>query len=401
MKKILVFIFILLILPINSQASSISQRLSGRILLNVEQNGEAWYVNPLDTKRYYLGRPVDAFAIMRKLGLGVSEKNFEQITDVKTSTNTLENLDLTRKLAGRIILQTELNGEAWYINPIDLKKYYLGRPDDAFALMRKLGLGISRKDLALVHKPELTESIDQYSNYEHKKVMIKDIEFTVDLVKIDLNNPRLKIITATADNYNCKKSCQAKTLADFVVENNAFAGINGTYFDTSASKKNYSFYPVYNTPEKKLINDDQLKYWTTGPIVAFDEANKFYYFKDSREFASVENFEKTNNVTLQALMGNNPRLIDSGMNYLMDWNMDDKQMSVKAPREALAYKDNFVYLIVMQNATMFDLGDLLKSMEVEYALNLDGGYSQALFYNDEYMVGPGRNIPNVILFSLK
>ena len=40
-------------------------------------------------------------------------------------------------------------------------------------------------------------------------------------------------------------------------------------------------------------------------------------------------------------------------------------------------------------------------MIMEYAVNLDGGYSSALWYNDEYMVGPGRNIPNAIIFANK
>ncbi len=43
-------------------------RLSGGILLQVESVGEAWYVYPNDKKKYYLGRPADAFDIMRKLG---------------------------------------------------------------------------------------------------------------------------------------------------------------------------------------------------------------------------------------------------------------------------------------------------------------------------------------------
>ena len=41
----------------------------------------------------------------------------------------------------------------------------------------------------------------------------------------------------------------------------------------------------------------------------------------------------------------------------------------------------------------------MKQMKMDYALNLDGGSSAALFYNDEYMEGPGRNIPNVLMFA--
>jgi len=50
-------------------------------------------------------------------------------------------------LAGRIIIQTEQAGQAYYINPVDRKAYYLGRPSDAFNIMKNLGLGISNQDL--------------------------------------------------------------------------------------------------------------------------------------------------------------------------------------------------------------------------------------------------------------
>jgi hypothetical protein len=125
--------------PISSQpiSFSLSNRLSGRILLQVESKGEAWYVNPSDKQRYYLGRPSDAFAIMRDLGLGATTR------DITSFTNS----SAPRRLSGKILLQVQDKGQAFYVSPTDLKLYYLGRPDDAFALMREKGLGISNNDL--------------------------------------------------------------------------------------------------------------------------------------------------------------------------------------------------------------------------------------------------------------
>jgi predicted nucleic acid-binding Zn ribbon protein len=45
--------------------SNFANNQKGKILLQVEGNGEAWYVNPGDSKRYFLGRPADAFRVMR------------------------------------------------------------------------------------------------------------------------------------------------------------------------------------------------------------------------------------------------------------------------------------------------------------------------------------------------
>jgi exopolysaccharide biosynthesis protein len=74
-------------------------------------------------------------------------------------------------------------------------------------------------------------------------------------------------------------------------------------------------------------------------------------------------------------------------------------MKQKLVRNALGYKDGVLYLAIVQQATVQELAEVMKAIGVEYALNLDGGYSKAMFYNDEYMVGPGRNIPNAIVFS--
>jgi len=398
MKKIIVFL-ILIISPISLKAS-LGADLSGLILLDVERNGEAWYVYPEDNMRYFLGRPIDAFKIMRELGLGIDEANFQKIAQAGMSVEG--DIELTKRLSGKIIIQTEKNGEAWYIYPKDLKKYYLGRPKDAFKIMRELSLGISRENLALVHKPGLEESIDQYSSYEHKKISTKNGIFSIDLVTIDLNNPKLKIITDTASPAPSEErktgNFGAKTLGEFVLENNAFAGINGTYFEAYNANQNYYFYPVYDSNEEKLINADQLKYWTTGPIFAWDINNKFYYFKDSREFIGVDDFE-TNNIKLQALIGNRPRLIENKMNLLIEWDIDDKQRNSKAGRNAIGIKDNKIYLVIAHNATVPDLAIIMQKLQVDYALNLDGGYSSALWYNDEYMVRPGRDIPNALVFS--
>lgn len=116
---------------------ALSLRLSGRILLQVEAKGEAWYVYPVDLLRYFLARPADAFAIMRKLGLGVSEKDY----------NVLAKGNAPARLSGRILLRVQAHGEAYYVNPLDHKLYYMGRPADAFALMRKFGLGINNVNL--------------------------------------------------------------------------------------------------------------------------------------------------------------------------------------------------------------------------------------------------------------
>jgi uncharacterized protein YkwD len=128
-----------------TQAETVAQRLSGKILLQVEAKGEAWYVNPETKERYFLGRPADAFEVMRSLGLGIKNSDIANIPEARSSHKG--DAALRKRLSGKILLQVEEKGEAWYVNPETMSRHYLGRPEDAFAVMRELGLGISDMDL--------------------------------------------------------------------------------------------------------------------------------------------------------------------------------------------------------------------------------------------------------------
>ena len=181
--------------PIPATDATLYNRLKGQILLTVEQKGEAYYLHPSKQELYYLGRPDDAFEIMRSQGIGIHNRNIEKISiglDITTGkdsdgdglpdlledgigtnrnkkdtdndgfndkTEVATNFDpriagktmpIDKKFAqsqkGNILLQVEQHGEAWYIYPKDQKRYYLGRPQDAFDVMRFLGLGISDAD---------------------------------------------------------------------------------------------------------------------------------------------------------------------------------------------------------------------------------------------------------------
>ncbi len=174
--------------------SALYSGLKGKIILKVEANGEAYYIHPSTQKMYYLGRPDDAFSVMREQGVGITDANLEKIPiglsnlsgadgdgdglsdifedaigtdktkidsdgDGFTDSEELRNgyypagggeypinniFAVNQK--GKIFLQVEGAGEAWYVNPADGKRYFLGRPADAFNIMRTLGLGISNSN---------------------------------------------------------------------------------------------------------------------------------------------------------------------------------------------------------------------------------------------------------------
>ncbi|MBI2984905.1 MAG: C39 family peptidase [Candidatus Kerfeldbacteria bacterium] len=126
--------------------ADVASRVRGMIVLQVERNGEAWYVHPDTLLRVYLGRPADAFFIMRQHGLGISNANLAKIPVAGSSQAGDPNL--RRRMSGRVLIQVERNGEAWYVYPGTLQRHFLGRPADAFQIMTALGLGISNRALA-------------------------------------------------------------------------------------------------------------------------------------------------------------------------------------------------------------------------------------------------------------
>lgn len=116
---------------------NLSNKLRGKILLQVESHGEAWYVNPKNSKKYYMANGDEAYNIMRNLGVGIKNSDLEKIQSNKS---------VAKKHNGKIFLQVESHGEAYYVNS-DGVLYYLKDGDAAYEIMRSLGLGITNSDL--------------------------------------------------------------------------------------------------------------------------------------------------------------------------------------------------------------------------------------------------------------
>lgn len=137
------------------------KRLAGYILLQVETKGQAWYLDKVTLNRFYLADGPSAYQALRKFGLGITNADLSKIpvspkselpSDYKKSDSNSD--ALTNRLKGRILLQVEGRGEAWYVNPSDGMRYYLANGDAAYQIMRNLSLGISNDNIRGVNVGE-------------------------------------------------------------------------------------------------------------------------------------------------------------------------------------------------------------------------------------------------------
>jgi hypothetical protein len=151
---------------------------AGKIFLQVEQNGEAWYVNPDDSKRYYLGRPQDAFNIMRSLGLGITNIDLENITIAEIISSSDENSIFPASA------QEAIDGAADAIRARDASeaiKYFV--PEMEKSIQYNIESMLDESILALgniLSGSELTSSTDT------KKVYTNSVYFSLGDQYIDL-----------------------------------------------------------------------------------------------------------------------------------------------------------------------------------------------------------------------
>jgi uncharacterized protein YkwD len=135
-KNILIGLMAAVLLLGSFAAKTSAADLRGLILINVDFNGEAWYVSPADATRYYLGRPLDALNAVKKLALGVTKNDVASFQ-----------AKIPARLLGKVVMAVDDAGKAYYLNPRDSKVYYLGSPANMLAVMKRVGTGIRSTDL--------------------------------------------------------------------------------------------------------------------------------------------------------------------------------------------------------------------------------------------------------------
>jgi hypothetical protein len=214
--------------------------------------------------------------------------------------------------------------------------------------------------------------------------------FMVDIVSADLNSTR--IIVDSASDSDCKNDCPVLPLADYISRSGAFAGINGSYFCPadypSCSDKKNSFDTLIMNKNKKYINSNNNVY-STVPAVIFS-GNSARFVGQSLEWGR--------DTSVDAVIAMQPLLVSNG-NIVFNGDGEPKRGS-KGSRSFVGASGSTAYIGIVFNATVAEAAYTIHSLGIQNALNLDDGGSTAL-WSGGYKAGPGRNLPNALLFVKK
>jgi len=226
--------------------------------------------------------------------------------------------------------------------------------------------------------------------FKRQSVKIDLGSFLVDIVAADMGST--KIIVDTASQETCNNDCSVLSLGDYVSRNDAFAGINGSYFcpadyPSCADKKN-SFDTLLMNKNKTYFNSDNNVYSTVPAVI---------FLSGSMRFVG-QSLQWGRDTGVDGVLANQP-IVLSGGNVAFGGDGDPKKGS-RGSRSFVGNKGSTAYIGVVHNATVAEVGHVLKALGLDNALNLDSGGSTAL-WNGGYKAGPGRNIPNAILFVRK
>ena len=181
-------------------------------------------------------------------------------------------------------------------------------------------------------------------------------------------------------------------LGDYVARSGAYAGINGSYFCPadypSCAGKTNSFDTLLMNKNKHYLNSDNNVYSTVPAVIFSGSSARFV----------TQSLQWGRDTSVDSVLAMQPLLVLNG-NITFTGGGQPKE-GAKGSRSFVGTTGSTVYIGVVFNATVAESAYVLHAMGIQNALNLDDGGSTAL-WNGGYKAGPGRSLPNVLLFVHK
>jgi hypothetical protein len=347
------------------------------------------------------GNYIEINAFLEKIGslsAQLREEDQERLASATARVATLEKKRDDYKKQG-VDVATVSTGIASTSAYIAEKEY--DKADDLFTLLSKAldsllakkkeaeKLAAAKAAAAAVLSPVAAQSSGGVT-YERKNIQTSIGTYTADVLTVDMN--RVKVKTFTANENDCAADCPLKSLASYVAENGGIAGINGTYFcpadyASCATVKNSFNTLVFDYRSKKYLNSDQNKF-SVNPLISFYPDGAHYY-------TQALGFGR--DTSANGVISNHPTLVHGG-GVATNVNLDAKSAGAKTTRGGIGFRGKTLWAVMTRGATVPESGYVFVALGAEYAMNLDGGGSSALYFGG-YKVGPGRNLPNAVVFT--
>jgi hypothetical protein len=299
---------------------------------------------------------------------------YEKMTDLPASNKELP--DYQKRFAQILKYLSEKNYSSGSAQVIALSKDI----DKAKATALAAAGGIDTSKVPVNNAPP-------GSGFSRQQVDVNGASYLVDLIAGNLSST--KVVVDTASDNDCGNDCPTLPLATYISRNGAYAGINGSYFCPaeypSCAGKTNSYDTLLMNVKKHYFNSDNNIY-STVPAVIFGGSWVRFVGK-SQDWGR--------DTGVDGVLANQPLLV-SGGNVAFGGDGDPKKGS-RGNRSFVSNRGNTVYIGVVHNVTVAESALVMKALGMENALNLDSGGSTAL-WSGGYKDGPGRNIPNAILF---
>ena len=219
------------------------------------------------------------------------------------------------------------------------------------------------------------------SGYSRQKVVTERGEFVVAMVVA----PGARVMVETASESDCSDNCPTKSLAEHIAAAGGFAGINGAYFCppdyARCQGKVNSFDTLAVSGRTKAVLNRANNVYSTIPLVAAYGTSLSFYDQTLQWGVDTSS---------GGALANYPRL-------LRDGSIATDDNSSKGMRGFIGGKDGGIVIGHVYSASYADTAEVLRTLGLQNALNLDGGGSSALWYEGAYRVGPGRSLPTAIV----
>jgi hypothetical protein len=287
-------------------------------------------------------------------------------------------------------------GERWAVNVRDL-------PDTLATTFRygaPIGSNADLDPVKLLDTPMTPDSV-MGVRYSYGPVTTSRGTFDAHEITLDRTSFRMRTMAAGPD---CGNDCAAKPLAEHAKDAGAAIGIHGSYFcppdyADCAGKINSFLSPMFDSPSGTMRMQGSIPFHN-GPMVAAAKDGKTYFFRRATDFGNPSFFASTHGSELDAALANYPALVDGGANVSeSEPRLEDGMKTNKATRGAIGFSDSKISLVIAKSVTVPELAEVMVRLGATSAMNLDGGGSSALLYGGAYKVGPGRPLPNAIVFT--